>query len=84
MPARKFAISIPEDVMKQVDRAAASRGVTRSRFIAEVLRRAAQARSDAEITRQLDRVFADTAMSREQRRRARALQSAKPRAGTEW
>jgi hypothetical protein len=84
MAARKFAISIPEEVMRQVDRAAGERGVTRSRFIAEVLARAARARSDAEITRQLDRLFADPAVDREQRRTARGLQALASPVGTEW
>ena len=41
MPVRKFAISVPVEVMVEVDQAAQRRGVTRSRFIAEVLGRVA-------------------------------------------
>jgi hypothetical protein len=84
MAVRKFAISVHEQIMREVDRAAAERGVTRSRFIADVLRRAAQARSDAEITRQLDRLFADQEIANEQRATARAFQSAGSSVGTEW
>ena len=84
MAAKKFAISVPEDVMRQVDRAAADRGVTRSRFIADVLRRAAQARGDAEITRQLDHLFADPSVTKEQLETARAFQPARPSLGTRW
>src|SRR5262249_7344866 len=57
MAAKKFAISVPEDVMAEIDRAAASRGVTRSRFIAQILALAARQRRDRAITRALDRVF---------------------------
>ena len=51
MAVKKFALSVPEDVMKEVDRAAKRFGVTRSRFISGVLRRVSDARSDEEITR---------------------------------
>ena len=84
MTAKKFAISIPEDVMGQVDQAAAERGVTRSRFISDVLRRAAQARSDREITRQLSLVFADPEVEAEHRALNRALLGARSNSGTEW
>lgn len=84
MPAKKFAISIPEQVMREVDCAAAARGITRSRFIAQLLERAARARSDAEITAQLDRVFSDERNAAEQRSVARAYRSAASRRGAEW
>jgi metal-responsive CopG/Arc/MetJ family transcriptional regulator len=84
MPAKKFAISIPEDVMAQVDRAAAAQGVTRSRFIAKVLQRAASARTDAEVTRRLNRLFADAELEDEQRATAQAFESAAPTRGTKW
>ncbi len=84
MAARKFAISVPEEVMREVDRAARGLGVTRSRFISGVLRRVARARSDSEITRRVDELFADPEIAREQSETARALRSRASRAGTEW
>lgn len=84
MAAKKFAISIPEDVMKQVDRAASLRGVTRSRFIASVLRRAALARTDAEITRRMNDVFADERVADEQRRTSEELGAAAWPPGEKW
>ena len=44
MPATGFVISIPAEVMQAVDRAARERGMTRSRFITEILRRVARAK----------------------------------------
>ena len=44
MPATGFVISIPAEVMQVVDRAARERGMTRSRFIPEILRRVARAK----------------------------------------
>ncbi|MBI4701986.1 MAG: hypothetical protein HY744_12680 [Deltaproteobacteria bacterium] len=81
MAARKFAISIPEDVMSQVDLAAAERGLTRSGFIALVLSRTARARSDAAISRRIDEVLADPNVAAEQRRTAAAFGSRSPVAG---
>jgi hypothetical protein len=84
MPVRKIAISVPEDVLLQVDRAAKSRGMTRSRFISQALRRIAGARRDAEITRRIDELFSDPEIAREQVDTARAFQRARSPRGTEW
>ena len=84
MAAKKFAISIPEPVMTQVDRAARDRGLTRSRFIAEVLAAVASARSDAEVSRRVDRLFLDPEIAREQQGTAAAYARSAPRRGTEW
>ena len=81
---KKFAISIPLPVMREIDRAARDRGITRSRFIAQILARAAQARSDAEITRRLDTIFGDQRAAAEQRATARAFAGAGHPRGTEW
>ena len=77
MAVRKFAISVPEDVMVQIDEAAEQRGITRTRFITDVLRQVARARTDAEVTRRLDEVFSDAGVAREQRRTSRALLTAR-------
>ena len=84
MAAKKFAISMPEDVMEQIDRAAADRGITRSRFIAEVLKKTARARTDAEITRRLNDVFSCEETTSEQRKTARDFQRVASSVGTEW
>jgi hypothetical protein len=81
---KKFAISVPEDVMRQVDRAAARRGTTRSGFIADVLARVARARTDADISRRVDALLSDPGVAREQAATARAFRRAAPSAGTEW
>lgn len=84
MPATKFAISVPARVMLEVDRAAASRGVTRSHFIADVLGRVAKARTDREITRRLDALFSNESLVAEQRETAKALGGARSGVGTKW
>ena len=83
MGVHKFAISVPEEVMARVDEAAERRGVTRSRFITDVLRKVARAQTDADITRRLDEVFAKPDVAREQRRMSRELLTARADDG-EW
>ena len=84
MAVKKFSLSVPEEVMDEVDRAATERGLTRSAFVARVLARVARARSDAEVTRRIDALFGDPALAREQRETAAAFASARSEAGTEW
>lgn len=84
MPVHKIAISVPREVMVEVDRAARERGVARSRFISDMLRLVAQARSDAEVTRRLDAVFADARVASEQRSDAERDLAAGSRNGAEW
>lgn len=84
MAVHKFAISIPEDVMKRIDRAAARRGVTRSRFISSVLAVAAAAHRDAEIAERVNRLFSDPEIREEQARTARDFGRSRTGAGWEW
>jgi len=82
--ATKFAISVPEEVMRKVDRAAKRRRATRSRFISEVLRKVAEASSDAEITESIDRFFSDPNLLEEQRRGSEEFGRAASGEGSEW
>ena len=70
MPLRKTAIAVPEDLLAAVDRAAKERRESRSRFVTRVLREAVRARRDAEITRRLDELFADSELAKQQRQDA--------------
>lgn len=63
MAHRKTAITVPEEMLDEVDRAARERGESRSAFICRVLRLALRARRDAEVTRRLDALFADEALA---------------------
>jgi metal-responsive CopG/Arc/MetJ family transcriptional regulator len=80
MASIKTAISLPAELMRSVDAAAAARGETRSGFIRRVLQAAVRARRDAAITRRLNEVFADEAMVDEQRQVAEQLEEA----GLDW
>lgn len=84
MPVKKIAISVPEEVVEQVDSAAAERGMTRSAYISWALRRIARARSDAEITRRVDAFFSDPALDEEQRETARTMGGLRAAEGPKW
>jgi metal-responsive CopG/Arc/MetJ family transcriptional regulator len=81
---RKLAISVPEDVIEQVDQAASRRGMTRSGFITHVLERVARARTDAEISRRVDEIFSDPKVAREQAQTAKAFRRIAAARGAEW
>jgi metal-responsive CopG/Arc/MetJ family transcriptional regulator len=84
MAAIKFAISVPAEVMKKVDRAAKKREITRSRFISDVLRTIADAGNDQEIVERINRLFSDQKLAREQRRAAQDFSRAASNEGMEW
>jgi metal-responsive CopG/Arc/MetJ family transcriptional regulator len=67
---KRVAISLPEPVLKTVDRLAARRGESRSHLIATILSRVARAKQDREITAQIDTLFADETITVEQKRTA--------------
>jgi metal-responsive CopG/Arc/MetJ family transcriptional regulator len=76
----KIAISLPQTVLAEVDRAARERGESRSGFIRRILLTATRIRRDAEVTRRLDAIFSAPAAVQEQERVMRELDAA----GTDW
>ena len=76
MPLRKTAVTIPDDLLTAVDRAARAHGDSRSAYITRVLRQAVRARRDAEITSRLNELFADEGARGQQRRTADELDAA--------
>ena len=80
MPTAKIAISLPQEVLTEIDRAAHARGESRSRLIGDVLRAAMRARRGTEITRRLNALFADEQVAAEQNRLTRELGGV----GTDW
>ena len=84
MAVKKFAISVAEEVMAEVDRAAAERNLSRSRFITGVLRLVATAQKDAEVIRRINKLLVEEDLHQHQADEARAFQHAGVTAGTEW
>lgn len=81
---KKFAISVPQDVMDAVDQAAQQQGLSRSAFVALMLRRVAKARTDAEYTRRINAVFDDAQVADEQRSTAQVMGRRALSKGTSW
>ena len=85
MAFRKLAISLPEEVLSDVDEAARRAQLSRSAYIARVLSSLARARSDAAITRRVNELLAeDRRMIAEDRATAAAFLRGRVNEGTEW
>lgn len=80
MALHKTAITVPEILLADVDRAARERGESRSAYITRILTVAVRAKRDAEITRKLDELFADPRVKKAERQSAAALDEL----GTDW
>jgi metal-responsive CopG/Arc/MetJ family transcriptional regulator len=76
----KTAIAVPAELLAEIDRAARSRGESRSKYITRVLRAAVRARRDSEITRRLDELFASEQVKVSQKAEAERLDEL----GTTW
>lgn len=66
MAVRKIAISLPEDVLRQVDRLAKRTKTTRSGCIARVMAEVSHASTQREITEQINLLFNDRELADEQ------------------
>jgi metal-responsive CopG/Arc/MetJ family transcriptional regulator len=84
MPMKKIAISLPEPVLKTVDRLAARRGESRSHVIATILSRVARAKRDRDVAAQIDVLFADDTLRAEQKRTADEFLRMSPGTKEEW
>jgi metal-responsive CopG/Arc/MetJ family transcriptional regulator len=82
MTVTKFAISVPQETMSRVDRAAKRLGMTRSGYIAAVLARVAQRERDAAISKKVDEVLAE--LDEQDLGSVRHLARARRTEGTEW
>jgi hypothetical protein len=80
VPLRKTAIALSDDLLSAVDRAARARRESRNRFVTRVLQEAVRARRDADVTKRLNDLFADSEPAEEQTRAAAELDAA----GTDW
>jgi metal-responsive CopG/Arc/MetJ family transcriptional regulator len=82
MRAAKFAISIPAETMREVDRAAKRLQMTRSRYIAVVLARIAKDKRDRSISKKVDDVLAT--LREQELGFVHHLNVARRDEGTEW
>lgn len=84
MNALKVAISIPSDLVATIDDIRKKHGVSRSKFIATVLREKVNEQQQKELKEAYDRVFSDQDIRMEQLETAKLLNGADSREGQEW
>ena len=84
MTTQKVAISMPEDLIKDLDLITKTKGVSRSRYIASALG-AKVADEKRELLKQAyDRVFSDVKIQEEQIDSAKWFEGAGSKGGQEW
>ncbi len=81
---KKIAISLPETVLATVNQLAEHRGESRSHLIATILERVARAKRDRDITAQINALFADEGMNKEQKQTADAFLRMSPWSKEKW
>lgn len=84
MNTQKVAISIPTDLVAMIDTISKKRGLSRSRFISNVLQEKMSQEQNRSIRSAYDHVFSDDDICREQLETASWLDGAGNREGQEW
>lgn len=84
MNTQKIAITIPKDLVMTIDLLSLENGVSRSKFITDILKERISKDKSAKIKSIYDRVFSDEAVSREQLAIAREFESSGKEDGQEW
>jgi metal-responsive CopG/Arc/MetJ family transcriptional regulator len=84
MNTQKVAITMPEDLIKEIDLISKTKGLSRSRYIASALG-AKVADEKRELLKQAyDRVFSDEEIQKEQLETAKWFEEAGSEGGQEW
>lgn len=84
MQTQKIAISVPKDLVAQLDSIGQRRGISRSRLISELLRSSLAEERSRQLRKEFDRVFADQKIRNEQIETSRWLEKAEPGGGEKW
>jgi metal-responsive CopG/Arc/MetJ family transcriptional regulator len=84
MGVKKIAISVPAEVLKNVDRLARQSKTTRSGLISRVLREVSHAHHQHEITESINRLFEDPESGAEQLKTANFYLRAAEGDDSEW
>jgi len=84
MTTQKVAISIPKDLIKDIDLIIKNKGLSRSRYIASALSEKVADEKKELLKQAYDRVFSDEKMQKEQRDTAKLFKDAGREEGQEW
>lgn len=84
MNTQKVAISMPEDLVKDIDLIVKNKGLSRSRYIASALSVKVADEKRELLKQAYDKVFSDEKIQKEQRDSAEWFENAGSEAGQEW
>jgi len=84
MTTQKVAISMPEDLVKDIDLITKTKGVSRSRYVASALGEKVADEKRELLKQAYDRVFSDEKIQKEQMDSAKRFESVGSKGGQEW
>lgn len=84
MNTKKIAITIPRDLVMTIDLLSLEQGVSRSKFITNILKEKIIKDRNDEIKAAYDRVFSDERVAEEQLATAKEFESSGKEDGQEW
>jgi metal-responsive CopG/Arc/MetJ family transcriptional regulator len=84
MTTQKVAISIPEDLIREIDLISKNKGLSRSRYIASALGDKVADEKKELLRQAYDRVFSDEDIQKEQLETAKWFEGAGSEGGQEW
>ncbi len=83
MPQVKIAISIPQDILKTVDKLSKEKNVSRSAYISNVLQLVSTKSKESEILNRINLLFSDPKIQKEQKKTSKLLNQ-KLNDGEQW
>ncbi|MBP9888189.1 MAG: hypothetical protein KBF93_17965 [Leptospiraceae bacterium] len=83
MPQVKIAISIPQDILKTVDKLSKEKNVSRSAYISNVLQLVSTKSKESEILNRINLLFSDPKIQKEQKKTSKLLNK-KINDGEQW
>lgn len=84
MNAHKVAITMPENLIKQVDILSSSQGLSRSRYIRLAIAEKIEKEKDRFLKDSYNRIFSDEAIQKEQLETAKCFDGVGSQGGQEW
>ena len=84
MNTQKVAITIPTDLLATIDDISKQKGISRSRYISNILREKVLDEKEKQIRASYDRIFSDELVLREQLETASWLEGTGSKEGQEW
>ncbi len=84
MNTKKIAITVPKDLVMTIDLLSLEKGISRSRFITDILKEEISKAEKDKIKAAFDRVFSDETIAEEQLAMARNFESLGKEEGQEW